>query len=102
LAIALAIIVAPGANSLNSDKECMRHAAECVHLAGLTDDLNVRDQLVELAKDWISAAQRQRPCGNDERVGTLCDKDDDAQAKSLRGDRDDPKVVPLRDDESHK
>jgi hypothetical protein len=87
---------------LNSDKEYMCHAAECVRLAVLTDDLNVRDQLVELAKDWISAAQRQRPRGDDERVATLCDKEDDAQAKSLRDDRDDPKVVPLRDDESKK
>src|SRR6266516_95017 len=67
-AAAVATIIAPqtGSNPLNSDKECMRHAAECVRLAGLTDDLNVRDQLVELAQGWIAAAQRERPRSGDE------------------------------------
>jgi len=40
-----------------SDKECMSHAAECVRLAGLTDDVVIRDQLLDLAQDWIFAAQ---------------------------------------------
>jgi hypothetical protein len=33
-----------------SEKECMDHASECVRLAGLTDDIAVRDQLVERLK----------------------------------------------------
>jgi hypothetical protein len=43
-----------------SEKEEMRHAGECVRLAGLTDDIAVRDQLVELAEGWISTAHRDR------------------------------------------
>jgi hypothetical protein len=46
--------------TMASEKECMDHASECVRLAGLTDDIAVRDQLVELAQSWISAAQRER------------------------------------------
>jgi hypothetical protein len=101
LAAALATIVAPqtGSNLLNSDKECMRHAAECVRLAGLTDDLNVRDQLVELAQNWIAAAQRERPRSGDERVVPLRNPRDD-DARPLHDDSDDAKVVQMRDDES--
>jgi hypothetical protein len=39
---------------------CQAHADECVRLAGLTDDLTVRDQLLDLAQEWILAAQRAR------------------------------------------
>jgi hypothetical protein len=46
-----------------SEKECMDHATECVRLASLTDDIAVRDQLVELAEDWISMAQQERRGG---------------------------------------
>ena len=40
--------------------EDMRHASECVRLASLTDDIAVRDQLVELAQSWLLAAQQER------------------------------------------
>ena len=73
----------------------MRHAGECVRLAGLTDDPSVRNQLMELAQDWIAAAQRKRPSSE-----ALHDKDDDARVVSLRGDSDDATVVQLRDDKS--
>jgi hypothetical protein len=43
-----------------SEKEEMRHASECVRLAGLTDDMAVRDQLVELARSWLFAAQQDQ------------------------------------------
>jgi hypothetical protein len=43
-----------------SEKECMRHASESVRLAGLTDDIAVRDQLVGLAQSWLFAAQQER------------------------------------------
>ena len=36
----------------------MAHARECVRLAGLTDDQEVRDQLIALARDWIVAARK--------------------------------------------
>jgi hypothetical protein len=42
------------------EKEEMRRAGECVRLAGLTDDIAVRDQLVELAEGWISTARQDR------------------------------------------
>ena len=65
-----------GSNPLSSNKECMRHADECVRLAGLTHDLSVRNQLLELAQDWIAAAQRERPRSDDARVVPLSDKGD--------------------------
>jgi phosphopantothenoylcysteine synthetase/decarboxylase len=41
------------------DEKAMAHARECVRLAGLTDDQEVRDQLIALARDWIVAARKQ-------------------------------------------
>jgi hypothetical protein len=96
-----------GSNPLSSNKECMRHADECVRLAGLTHDLSVRNQLLELAQDWIAAAQRERPRSDDAQVGPikrqgrLSDKGDDARVVvPSRDDGDDAKVIQLRDDES--
>jgi hypothetical protein len=54
-----------------SEKECMSHADECVRLAGLTDDLTVRDQLRDLAQDWIFAAQQGHRRSDDARVVPL-------------------------------
>ena len=44
-------------------RQCMCRADECIRLAGLTDDIHVRDQLVELAQGWILASQRERHAG---------------------------------------
>jgi hypothetical protein len=41
------------------DEKCMAHARECVRLAGLTDDQEVRDQLIALARDWIVAKEEE-------------------------------------------
>ena len=65
-----------------SEKECTIHAAECVRLAGLTDDLTVRDHLLDLALEWMLAAQQGRP------------RSDDAHVVSLNKNQDD-NVVPL-------
>ena len=46
------------AKPLDAEK-CMAHARECVRLAGLTDDREVRDQLIALACNWIVAARRE-------------------------------------------
>ena len=43
-----------------SDDERMDHAEELVRLAGLTDDLTVRDQLIDFARGWMAAEQRER------------------------------------------
>jgi hypothetical protein len=52
-------------------KKCMSHADECVRLAGLTDDLIVRDQLLDLAQEWMFAAWRARRPSDDTRVVSL-------------------------------
>jgi hypothetical protein len=45
---------------MTSYEECMDHAQECVRLAGLTSDLTVRDQILELARGWLRIALRAR------------------------------------------
>jgi hypothetical protein len=39
------------------DHEYTDYATECIRLAGLTDDLEVRDQLVELAGRYLADAR---------------------------------------------
>ena len=41
---------------MTTDKECMEYARECVRLAGLTDDQQIRDQLLNMAREWMGAA----------------------------------------------
>jgi hypothetical protein len=41
-----------------SDEDCMCCAREYVRLAGLTDNRKVRDQLIDFARSWLVAAQR--------------------------------------------
>ena len=48
------------------DEKCMAHARECVRLAGLTDDQEVRDQLIALARDWIVAARKEEEEDDDD------------------------------------
>jgi hypothetical protein len=54
----------------SSDEECMCCAREYVRLAGLTDNLYVRDQLIDFARGWMVAAQRKGR-SDDARVVTL-------------------------------
>ena len=51
------------------DLEYMDYAAEYIRLAGLTNDLEVRDQLVELASQWMADA-RDKCCGQARRLVT--------------------------------
>jgi hypothetical protein len=60
-----------------SEKECTSHAAECVRLAGLTDDLTVRDQLLDLAQEWMFATQQGRRRSDDARMVPLNTNQDD-------------------------
>jgi hypothetical protein len=39
-----------------TESECIEYARECVRLAGLTDDPDIRDRLLETARDWMAAA----------------------------------------------
>ena len=50
------------------DEKCMAHARECVRLAGLTDDQEVRNQLIALARDWIVAARKEEEDDDDGKV----------------------------------
>jgi len=66
---------------LASEKECMSHADEYVRLAGLTDDPTVRDQLLDLAQDWIFAAQQKHRHSGDAHVVPLHKNQDDHNDK---------------------
>jgi hypothetical protein len=37
----------------------MEYARECVRLAGLTDDQQIRDQLLNMAREWMGAAMHE-------------------------------------------
>jgi hypothetical protein len=54
-----------------SDEEYMCCVREYVRLAGLTDNRNVRDQLIAFARGWVAAAQRERRGDADARILTL-------------------------------
>jgi hypothetical protein len=43
-----------------TDEECMAYAREYVRLAGLTDELEIRDQLFALTREWMAAAMQER------------------------------------------
>ena len=41
---------------METESECIEYARECVRLAGLTDDPDIRDRLLEIAREWMAAA----------------------------------------------
>jgi hypothetical protein len=43
-----------------SDEECVDYARECVRLAGLTMDKEIRDQILNMAHEWMGAAMHER------------------------------------------
>ena len=43
-----------------TDQECVAYARECVRLAELTDEPEIRDQLFALAREWMAAAMQER------------------------------------------
>ena len=43
-----------------TDQECVAYARECVRLAELTDEPEIRDQLFALAREWTAAAMHER------------------------------------------
>jgi len=38
------------------DADCIGYARECVRLAGLTQDPELRDQLLDMAREWMATA----------------------------------------------
>jgi hypothetical protein len=53
-----------GASPITSDEECVEYARECVRLAGLTKDLQLRDQLFNMAREWMAAAMHEGTKGD--------------------------------------
>jgi hypothetical protein len=47
-------------SDMASKQTYMRHARECVRLAGHTGNVTVRNQLMELAQRWILASRQER------------------------------------------
>jgi hypothetical protein len=43
-----------------ADNECLDYARECVRLAELTDDPELRNQLLQMAREWMAAAMREK------------------------------------------
>ena len=42
-----------------NDRECIDYACECIRLAGLTDDAEIRDRLMAMARAWMTMAGRE-------------------------------------------
>ena len=43
-----------------SDEDCLIYARECVRLANLTTDPEIRDSLVQIAREWIAVAMHKQ------------------------------------------
>jgi NADH:ubiquinone oxidoreductase subunit D len=50
-----------------TDEECVGYARECVRLAELTTDSNIRDQLLKMAREWMATAMHEAPTGSKDR-----------------------------------
>jgi hypothetical protein len=44
-----------------TDNECEDYARECVQLAAFAKDQQLRDQLLNMAREWMAAAMHARP-----------------------------------------
>ena len=42
--------------------KCVEYARECVRLAGLSEDQQIRDRLLDIAREWMAAAMDGRNC----------------------------------------
>jgi hypothetical protein len=42
------------------DKECIRYARECVRLAGMAKDEDLREQFLNIARQWMAEAGKNR------------------------------------------
>lgn len=45
--------------SSTDDDDCIGYARECVRLAGLTQDPELRDQLLNMAREWMATAMHE-------------------------------------------
>jgi hypothetical protein len=44
------------------DKECVDCARDCERLAGLTNDRELRERLLQMAREWMAMSIRQKRC----------------------------------------
>jgi len=49
-------MVAPGRAPMVTDKEMEGYARDCARLADMTDDPEIREQLMKMAREWMEAA----------------------------------------------
>jgi hypothetical protein len=42
------------------DKECIGYARDCERLAGLTNDRELRERLLQMAREWMAMSIRQK------------------------------------------
>jgi hypothetical protein len=42
-----------------TEKECIEYARECVRLAGLANEPDIRERLLDIAREWMAAAMRE-------------------------------------------
>ena len=47
-----------------TDQECVDYARECIRLAELTKDLQLRDWLLTTAREWMATASKQKGHGS--------------------------------------
>jgi hypothetical protein len=43
-----------------AEEECVEYARECVRLARLTTDHELREQLLQMARNWMAEAMHER------------------------------------------
>jgi hypothetical protein len=43
-----------------TDEECVGYARECVRLAGLATDQDLREHLLQMARNWMAEAMHER------------------------------------------
>jgi hypothetical protein len=53
--------VAGGHRHRETDNDCVGYARECVRLAGLTTDPQLREQLLRMAREWMAMAMHESP-----------------------------------------
>ena len=57
---------------MNTEKtEWVGYAEECVRLAALTNDAGIREQLMEMAHEWLAVAKAGSDARPMEQVGNL-------------------------------
>jgi hypothetical protein len=44
---------------MTTGQECLDYARECVRLAGMANDPELREHLLQLAREWIAAATKE-------------------------------------------